>query len=69
MESNDPITLGNEYLFCEVGNELAIHFLEEAREAVKLAGVDPPFELKRRVDRALTEMLAHRTICPHCGEE
>jgi hypothetical protein len=35
MELNDPITLWNELQFCEVGNRLALVFLDTSRDAVK----------------------------------
>jgi hypothetical protein len=33
MELNDPITISNEYHFCEVGNRLALVFLNASRDA------------------------------------
>ena len=36
MELNDPITISNEYHFCEVGNRLALVFLNASRDAVAM---------------------------------
>jgi hypothetical protein len=69
MDINEPITLDDELLFCERGNDLAMFFLSESREAVKLAGVAVPGELMVRVQTALRSLIVHRMECADCNEE
>ena len=49
MTLNELITLDNEQMFCGRGNDLALFFLKEAREAVKLVGVAESKALTLRV--------------------
>jgi hypothetical protein len=69
MDLNEPITLDDEMLFCERGNDLAMFFLSESRQAVKFAGVSIPGELVVRVQTALRSLIVHRIECPDCNEE
>lgn len=68
MELNDPITLGGEYHFCEVGNQLALQYLQKAHEVLALIYSEDVFDLKRRVDAGLIPLAKHVDTCPDCNE-
>jgi hypothetical protein len=61
--------LEDELLFCERGNDLAMFFLSESREAVKLADVGVPGELMVRVKTAPRTLIIPRRECPDCNEK
>jgi hypothetical protein len=63
---NDPIVSGRDFLFCEVGNDLALQFIRAARCVVQLAGCADPCELRENVDTALADLLDHRYACRDC---
>ena len=69
MNLNEPITLYNEQMFCERGNDLALFFLNEAREAVKLVGVAESKALTMRVQTALRSLIKHKAQCPDCNKD
>ena len=69
MEINEPIRLDDELLFCEECNRLALAFLNEAREAVRQAGVSEASDLRTNVDLALAAFLERRASCAHCNED
>ncbi len=56
MELNDPITISNEYHFCEVGNRLAIVFLNASRDAVAMIYTESVTDAQSRVDTALSAL-------------
>jgi hypothetical protein len=63
---NDPIVSGGNFLFCEVGNDLALQFIRAARCVVEFAGCADPCELRDNVDTALADLLGHRYACRDC---
>jgi hypothetical protein len=60
MELNDPITISNEYQFCEVGNWFAL-VLEASRESVT--------DAQARVDTTLAALHWHVANYPYCNED
>ena len=68
MDLNEPIMLDNEQMFCGRGNDLALFFLNEAREAVKLVGVAENKALTMRVQAALLSLMKHKAKCSDCNE-
>jgi hypothetical protein len=69
MELNDPITISNEYHFCEVGNRLALEFLEASRESVKQVYTESAADAQSRVYSALNALHWHVANCPNCNED
>jgi hypothetical protein len=63
---NDPIVSGRDFLFCEVGDHLALQFISAARCVVQLAGCADPCDLAEKVDSAMAALLSHRYSCPTC---
>lgn len=66
MDLNEPVTIGNKMIFCQVGNSLAIRFLVASRDAVIMAGSGAPQDVAWRVEEALAAMLVHRAKCREC---
>jgi hypothetical protein len=63
---NEPVMIDNKKILCRLGSSLAIRFLAASRDAVILAGVNPPQDVAWRVEMALAAMLVHRAKCREC---
>jgi hypothetical protein len=63
---NDPIVSGGNFLFCKVGDHLAIQFIRAARCVVQFAACTDPCELADKVDSAMAALLSHRYACRNC---
>jgi hypothetical protein len=63
---NDAIVSGGNFLFCEVGDRLALQFISAARCIVQLADCADPCELADKVDSAMAALLSHRYSCRTC---
>jgi hypothetical protein len=68
VELNEPITLGGEYHFCEVGNKLALEYLQKAHEVLTLIYSEGVFDLRKRLDAGLIPLTNHIDKCPDCNE-
>jgi hypothetical protein len=70
MELNEPITLGGELQFCEVGNQFALAFLAESRDVLKIAVLESNTTLlQTRVISKLNALLRHTDRCPDCNKD
>jgi hypothetical protein len=65
---NDPILSGEELLFREKHNALALAFLRDATNAVKQAGIDDARKLQAEVNKSVVLFLWSREQCEDCGE-
>ena len=54
MELNDPITISNEYQFCEEGNRLALVFMKASRDSVAMLYTESVTDAQTRVDTTLS---------------
>jgi hypothetical protein len=68
VDLNEPVTIGNKVILCQVGNSLAIRFLAASRDAVIMAGAGAPQDVAWRVEEALAAMLVHRAKCRECDQ-
>jgi hypothetical protein len=69
MELNDPITISNEYQFCEVGNRLALVFTKASRDLVAMVYTESVTVAQARVDTTLAALHWHVANCPDCNED
>ena len=63
------IRLDDEQLFCERGNDLALFFLSESREAAKQVGIAEPDDLLSRMYNSLRDLIEHNAGCLDCNEQ
>jgi hypothetical protein len=68
MELNDPITISNEYQFCEVGNWFAL-VLEPSRDSVAMVYTESVTDAQARVDTTLAALHWHVANYPYCNED
>jgi hypothetical protein len=65
---NDPIINGEELLFCEKHNAVALAFLRDATNAIKFAGIDDARKLQAEVNKSVVLFLWSCQGCKDCGE-
>lgn len=69
IELNEPIMLGDELQFCDIGNRLALHYLRISRDVLNGVGSgDDEAYLKSRISNAFEALLSHTRHCAQCGQ-
>ncbi len=69
MDLNEPIILNGEFQFCDIGNRLALAFLDASHDVLKHVHALNVLELKKRLDAALIPLVRHVGSCPDCQED
>jgi|HubBroStandDraft_5_1064220.scaffolds.fasta_scaffold1043380_2 hypothetical protein len=69
MDLNEPLILNGEYQFCEVGNRLALDYLDSAYDAVRNIYEGNFAPIRQRTDEALLKLAEHANCCADCNED